>query len=53
MNGELSCESAMTINKLSNIFSVFFVDEQIEDVVFNNFNRAMIYPLIRNFEFAQ
>lgn len=52
MDGDLSCESGSTINKLSSVLNCFTIEENIFLIIKNNFERSITYPLIRNFDFA-
>ena len=50
MEGELTCESAVTINKLSSAFHCFIVHDTLENVLNTCFSKCLVYPFIRNYD---
>ncbi|CAD8064554.1 unnamed protein product [Paramecium sonneborni] len=48
--GDLNQESAITINQLSSQFSAFYIENSLENVLINNYQRALTFPMIRSFE---
>lgn len=50
MEGELTCESPATINRLSSVFHCFVVHNSLEGVLNTCFSKCLVYPFIRNFE---
>lgn len=53
MQGELSPESAATINRLASSFSCFAVDASLEAVVAASYRRCLTFPLYRSFEVCE
>ncbi len=47
MDGEFTCESGFTINKLSSVLSCFVSDLTPQDTILHSFKRGLSYPLIR------
>ncbi|CAD8145259.1 unnamed protein product [Paramecium pentaurelia] len=48
--GDLNLESAITINQLSSQFQAFYIENDLENVLINNYQRALTFPMIRSFE---
>ncbi|CAK81781.1 unnamed protein product (macronuclear) [Paramecium tetraurelia] len=48
--GDLNQESAITINQLSSQFQAFYIDNNLENILINNYQRALTFPMIRSFE---
>lgn len=47
MDGDFSCESAFTINKMSSVLSTFIADKISEKTLTHSVKRALTYSLIR------